>query len=417
MKHGSGTGRDKHRVVRLARWVGPVVLLFLAAALGPLWFHAFFPDPVLHRIFVHVLLAGEVIYGILVATLPATLIALIAGHWHARRKGVRRPWVVRGLAMCMALVFGLAIAEGAAWAWLAWTSVPMPSRTNPFSEPTQLGAPVVNRNDLASRLPTRFPDSHDEKTLDVLVLGESSARGVPYQKWFSVGEIVAWKLREVFPQRQLLVNHRARPGVTLDQVHSWMTSLARRPELVILYAGHNEFQMRYYWGHAAVHYADEVPMTSLTLESFAREHSPLCRLIQQTVAKFQIALPPPPEVTRPLIDVPVYTAADYAARLQDFRTRFEAMTAYCEGLGALVVLVIPPGNDADFEPNRSFLSPETPRAEREEFARDFEAARRAEANDPVDGIAAYRELLARQPRFAEAHYRLARLLEEGRADR
>ena len=107
----------------------------------------------------------------------------------------------------------------------------------------------------------------------------------------------------------------------------------------------------------------------------------------------------------------MYTAAEYAERLHDFRVRLEAMTAYCERVGALVVLVIPPGNDADFEPNRSFLPPETTRADREAFAREFEAARRLEAADPDGAVAAYRALLDRQPGFAETHYRLARLLE------
>jgi hypothetical protein len=117
------------------------------------------------------------------------------------------------------------------------------------------------------------------------------------------------------------------------------------------------------------------------------------------------------------VDVPVYTAAAYAERLRDFRIRLEAMTAYCERVGALVVLVIPPGNDADFEPNRSFLSAETPRAEREAFAREFDVARRLEAADPEGAAAAYRRLLDRQPGFAEVHYRLARLAERaGRRD-
>ena len=87
-------------------------------------------------------------------------------------------------------------------------------------------------------------------------------------------------------------------------------------------------------------------------------------------------------MTRQLVDVPVYTAAEYAERLHDFRVRLEAMTAYCERVGALVVLVIPPGNDADFEPNRSFLPAETPMAGREAFAREFEAARRLEGSRP-----------------------------------
>src|SRR5262249_37644788 len=45
------------------------------------------------------------------------------------------------------------------------------------------------------------------------------------------------------------------------------------------------------------------------------------------------------------------------------------------------------------------------------FAREFLAARRDEDLDPRKARDAYLELLARQPGFAEAHYRLARLLE------
>ena len=148
----------------------------------------------------------------------------------------------------------------------------------------------------------------------------------------------------------------------------------------------------------------------MTLERSAREHSPLCRLIQQTIGIYRVSLPPPRHVTRPLVDVPVYTAAEYAERLHDFRTRLETMTAYCERLGALVVLVPPPGNDANFEPNRSFLPPQTTRAERA-VCPGVRGRARTEHTDLVQGIAAYRALLARQPGFAEAHYRLARLLE------
>ena len=205
---------------------------------------------------------------------------------------------------------------------------------------------------------------------------------MPYQDWLSVGEIVAWKLREALPDRRFPVEYLARPGLTLDKVHFWMASLERRPDLVILYAGHNEFQMRYDWAHAARHYRDETPPTRVTLEDLARKYSPLCRLIQQTMRTYRIALPPPPSVKRQLVDVPAYTEEEYATRLNDFRTRLEAMTAYCERVGAQVVLVIPPGNDADFEPNRSFLPPRTTRAERDAFADDFRAARRPRRPTP-----------------------------------
>ncbi len=87
----------------------------------------------------------------------------------------------------------------------------------------------------------------------------------------------------------------------------------------------------------------------------------------------------------------------------------------CRKAGQLPVLIAPPANDARFEPNRSFLAAGTPRHEREAFRRDFLAAKGREQHDPASAIAAYRSLLARQPGFAEAHYRLARLLERQEA--
>ena len=62
--------------------------------------------------------------------------------------------------------------------------------------------------------------------------------------------------------------------------------------------------------------------------------------------------------TRPrahAVDVPVYTSAEYERLLDDFRRRLEAIVAYAERIGALPVLIVPPANDADFEPSRSFL--------------------------------------------------------------
>ena len=79
------------------------------------------------------------------------------------------------------------------------------------------------------------------------------------------------------------------------------------------------------------------------------------------------------------------------------------------------MLVVPPSNDAGFDPNRSFLPAETTRAEREAFARDFLFARRSEDSEPARAIKLYRTLLDRQPGFAETHYRLGLLLDHAGA--
>jgi hypothetical protein len=160
------------------------------------------------------------------------------------------------------------------------------------------------------------------------------------------------------------------------------------------------------------HYLDErIPGGWRLATGWVERFSSTCALIRETSEKCRLAIPPPRHGYRNLVDVPAYTPAEHALLLADFRRRLEAIAAYAERLGAITVLISPPANDAGFEPNRSFLSPTMPRAEREAFRRDFESARELESVDRSRAIAAYRALLGRQPGFAEAHYRLARLLD------
>ena len=95
----------------------------------------------------------------------------------------------------------------------------------------------------------------------------------------------------------------------------------------------------------------------------------------------------------------------------DFRRRLEAMVSYAEQIGAMPVLIAPPASDAGFEPNRSFLPAVTLRGRARSIRPRFSGRARQEAVDPQVAIEAYRALLSRQPGFAEAHYRLAKLLE------
>ena len=149
----------------------------------------------------------------------------------------------------------------------------------------------------------------------------------------------------------------------------------------------------------------------------ARRASPLIRLMGETAQRLRVSIPPTRTVTRQLVDVPVYTAEQYAERLAEFGTRLGAIVTYLEWIGARVALVIPPGNDAGFEPNRSFLEPGTSRVEREAFAAEFAAARAVQTTNRAEAEMRYRRLLERQPRFAETHFQLARLMEQtGRWD-
>jgi hypothetical protein len=119
MNDGSASTSRPHRTIRLARAVVPVILVFLAVSVGPLWLRTFFLNPRLHGVYVVFLLGVEVLHGLLVATVPIAAIALAVALARARGRPPRRTWLVRGLSLCLSIGLGLTLAEAAAGAWLA----------------------------------------------------------------------------------------------------------------------------------------------------------------------------------------------------------------------------------------------------------------------------------------------------------
>lgn len=332
---------------------------FLVLALGPLWFQAIFPPSLIRRTEIRLLTVAEIVYGTAVLIAALALLPLLAVAIRRRTPALARYWTVRCLVLAISVLLAAGVAEAAAAACLWARSIPMPW------------------------LPIRFEDRPADNVVDILVIGESSAQGVPYEKWLSVADIVAWKLGAAFSRMAFQVENQAAPGLSLQAMHTKLAGIKRRPELAILYAGHNEFQSRFDWAHGAFHYGDEIAPKAETLQSLARGVSPVLRLMGETAQSLRVSMPPPRTVTRRLVDVPVYTPEQYADRLREFRTRLGAIVSYLEWIGAQVVLVIPPGNDAGFEPNRSFLSSNTSRAQRGAFASEFRAARDDETRNPA----------------------------------
>jgi hypothetical protein len=135
-------------------------------------------------------------------------------------------------------------------------------------------------------------------------------------------------------------------------------------------------------------------------------------LIGEAVENWRVSEAPPKGVKHRLVDTPAFTTEEARALRDDFESRLEAIAEYGETIGALSIFVVPAGNDGGYDPNRSYLDPSTPRAERQSIERAFREAVAAEKADPRQSAAFYRELLINQPSFAEAHFRLACLLAE-----
>jgi hypothetical protein len=248
--------------------------------------------------------------------------------------------------------------------------------------------------------------------LKILVIGESSAAGEPYEPWISVAKIVGWKLDSVLAGRVVDVDVRARGGFCLEQALLALDGLDYKPDAIVLFSGHNEFHARYGWDRNVAHYVEDRPESLLGLQELARSLSSTTHVIFKNLDRFYGEAPPPPHISRELVDHPCFTPREYRYLLDEFRHRLDSLAEYCNRIGTLAILIVPGSNDGAYEPSRSFLGPETSRAERAEFAAAFREARASETSDPQKAIAAYRQLIAHHPEFAESHYRLGKVLED-----
>jgi lysophospholipase L1-like esterase len=380
-----------------------------------LWLAARIPERYYWQAGVVFLIAVEIAYCATAAMTIVGAVVLAALLLKRRRKGTDHRKLFRGLLLCGSLAISLLLAEAATALWMRVAhsgsafpagGLPQASGSGRFDF-TPGATPEI-------AAPERFAEKSDDRDIDIAVMGESSAEGVPFNRWASIGRILEWQLEAIFPGRGVHLQVLAFSGHTLEDQQNLLPKLTRRPDILVIYCGHNELSARVNARRDTRHYFDEQLPTAWTvaveqIEAF----SPVCGLIRQTAEKFRIAIPPPRNGNRALVDVPAYTTTEYTVLLVDFRRRLEAMVAYAERIGAIPVLISPAGNDTGYEPNRSFLPATAPRPERDQFARDFLAARRREADDPAGAQSAYRALIARQSGFAEAHYRLAQLLERG----
>ena len=265
-------------------------------------------------------------------------------------------------------------------------------------------------------LPERFAEPESANELTLAVLGESSAFGTPFERWFSIGKIVAWQLELAVPGRKVRVEMLARRADTLADQYRRLARLSKRPDALIVYCGHNEFLNDVPWFRTVIHYHDEEPPLVRRIDELAGRVSPLCGLLRKTADKFRAAVMPTRDARHySLVDSPAYTAAEYAANLSNFRRRLESIARWCQAWvcwrsSSCRRRTTPAGTRTGRSCQRK------PRGRRsDEFAREFLAAGDLEDSRPAQAVARYRRLLSQQPTFAETHYRLGRLLENAGA--
>jgi hypothetical protein len=404
---------DSITIRRAVIWTAGLFPVVLVGLIFAFWLASAVPTWVFWRVALVLLVALEVVYGASVAVAAACALLLGALALRRGRRAWTAPWLTRGLVVCGAILVAAMVAEAAGAAWRigaqrsSATSAGAPRREPAAAGDLRFRAPIADFS-----LPTEFEDPPGDRDIDIVVIGESSAAAVPYDRWFSIGTMLGWKLSEGIPGLTVRPRILAISGSTLEWQHKLLADLRRRPEIFVIYCGQDEIVMRIPTWPETAHYYDELlPGAGDILVEWVERSSPLCGLLHESQEECRLGVRRLEQSDRQLVDTRAYTITEYTTLLRDFRRRLEKIVSYAEQIGALPVLVAPASNDARFEPNRSFLPADTPRREREAFAREFLKARRMENTDRDRAIACYRALVARQPGFAESYYRLGRLLE------
>ena len=299
---------------RLGRLVGTVVGLAVAALavmIVPPWLDFMFTRRARLQAIVGLLIGLGITYAVVVVGAVIGALAFGGLLFKERRKWTSQSTISRGLVLCISFLLAAALAEGAAAARRAWL---LQSRS------LMKGIPELN---------DRFAETTSNAEATIAVLGESSAFGMPYDSWLSVGKIVAWQLEQSIATKRFRVETVAQPGDTLEGQYQKLASLRRRADVLIVYCGHNEFAS-IPWSRTVDHYRDYTPASLRGLDELAARVSPLYALIRETADKSQVALVPPHGPRPPLVDQPAYTPSECTARLKGFRRRLEAIAVYGE---------------------------------------------------------------------------------------
>ena len=166
--------------------------------------------------------------------------------------------LARCLLLCGSLAIGFLLAEAASALRLrllhSASAVPAGGlRQASRSKPSDLRPADADK----VHAPDIFPDADDDRQIDIAVVGESSAEGVPFNRWTSIGHILQWQLGKIFPDRGMHVQVVASSGHTLQGQQELLARLSRRPEILIIYCGHNEVSNRVESNRDTRHYFDE----------------------------------------------------------------------------------------------------------------------------------------------------------------
>lgn len=268
-----------------------------------------------------------------------------------------------------------------------------------------------------STSPTYFQVPKPEDVYRIFCLGGSTTAGFPY--WFN-GAFPAYlqtRLQEIFPEKKIQVINLGMVATNSYTALDITRELGKyQPNLIIYYGGHNEF-------YGALGVASNLSVgsyravTELYLALIHLRTFQLVRNILHTIVGLVVHQNSKylrgTEMQRVAHGrlVP-YESPMYKAAYRIFKDNLDAMKRYCRSKGIPLMLGTQVSDLRDQPPFVSGNSPGLSKQQKTEFSRLFKEGIELQSRSLWDSAAVdFREGIAINPLYADAHYRLAQCLD------
>ncbi|CAN5820283.1 hypothetical protein BH23ACT11_BH23ACT11_04480 [soil metagenome] len=254
----------------------------------------------------------------------------------------------------------------------------------------------------------------------IVVQGGSTAAGYPYYFGGAFSRMLATRIQQTFPERQVEVVNTAMAAVnsyTLLDLADGITAI--RPDAVLIYAGHNE-----YYGALGAASSETLGPTRLLVTWYLKlRHFRTVQLTRDFLARLAPGAtgtptgPPDGTLMARMIgnDQVALGSSTYRLGERQFESNLDALLAHYQRARIPVFVATLASNERDHSPFVSiWASEEQPGTMR---AAINSALQRAEAGDTRAAIDGLERLLASDTLSAEIPYRLGHLyLADGRSD-
>jgi hypothetical protein len=282
-----------------------------------------------------------------------------------------RPWVPGLLRTGVAVLVAVPILEGTAW-------VIEQSKFQPLPMPGTLSSAA-------------------ESEIHIAAVGGSTMLGFPYEPHYSIGHVLTWQLRQMYPEHKVRLENLSVTGANLEQALARLGDLKQKPDIILVYSGHNQFFHR-------LEELDLARKTSWGTIDDWMSLSAVFRITNPLLAQQMMVTTAKPEEQR-LCGAGICPPHLLRTRLQRYVRQLNDFFHWANENDIAVVFCSPVAGESDFEPNLSLGDPADV-ATMTAIEQQWLAVRKMQQNSEwTTALDLCSDALQEYPNVAEFHFR------------